>query len=262
MARSWRLWLMLLVAGSLTGCSLNRQGPIATPDEHHVLVLPGINGGPRLEAWSLARRLDDRPGISAEVWDWRPPGVLVVNICAVQRNRACGKLLADRLVEWRAQYEHADLSVVAISGGTGVVLDACALLPDTFRFQRIVLVGSAVDPDRDLTPALSRVEDALYAYSSKADFLVLSAGTSLFCTMEGTRAPSAGYGGFRPVRGPLAERKFYEARWSPGMMFTELNFGSHYSGMSPSFVSTHMLPLFDPKGPTRSSIWKRPDWTN
>ena len=66
----------------------------------------------------------------------------------------------------------------------------------TTMSQAIAMFAPALSPQYDLTKALKHVKGKLYVFSSPHDFVVLSAGTKMFGTMDGVRCEAAGLKGF------------------------------------------------------------------
>lgn len=213
----------------------------------HVLVLPGIAGAYGT-THRLARLLNEELiDVTAEVWDWTTIDRthILGDLWDLKRNLRRAQVLADALVAWRVEHPTTKLSLVAHSGGCGIVLFACQRLPEDFEIERVVLVSPALSPGADLAPILRRARRGLFHYMSSGDFLILGAGTVLCGTTDRRHVPSAGLCGFHPPRDPALAGKLEQFRWRWSMI-REGNFGGHHSGMSAAFIRTHLVPLFRP----------------
>jgi pimeloyl-ACP methyl ester carboxylesterase len=85
------------------------------------------------------------------------------------RNRGQAYRLSLRIKHYLDQHPDRAVNVVALSAGTGIATWAVESLPSGYAVQNLVLLGSSLSRDYDLTAALRRIDGCLYAFSSSRD---------------------------------------------------------------------------------------------
>ncbi len=238
---------LVLIAALLPACA--DPGPVVSPEQAHVLFLPGIGGSNLLVRRTATLINEQLPGYSAQTWDWTdidrvtPLGDLMNE----DLNRRRARRLADELLHWRQAHPRDRLYLAATSGGAGIILFACQQLPPDFRLERIIFISPALSRDVDLTPILRRSRLGLFNYYSHLDVAVLGVGTGIFGTTDRKHAPSAGLVGFDLPADPALAVKIEQLAWEPA--FTRLgNIGGHSGAFASSFLEKHILPEFLPSG--------------
>jgi len=162
--------------------------------------------------------------------------------------RAKGKDLAEMVQLYQSTYPGRPVSLIGLSGGTGVAVFACEYLPDGAYVDEVILVASSLSEHYNLTKALRHVRGNITLYQSSGD-LALGVGARLMGTIDGAPlATAAGLVGFSPPRNLKSEEQAMYARvknvpYSPA--FAALGFdGGHTSAVeSPPFVRYKMAPL-------------------
>ena len=173
-------------------------------------------------------------------WNWHEP-VLRLFCLSVYCNRpkieAEARRLADFLADEHRRNPDLPLYVMGCSAGGYVALRALELLPDGVKVDSAALLSPAVDPRRDLSPALAHVSGRLVNSSSPLDWFVLGLGTWVFRTADGARSASAGMVGFagRDGRGAI------EIRWRPRMILSG-RLGGHASCSPPAYITEYIAP--------------------
>ncbi len=125
-----------------------------------------------------------------------------------------------------------------ISAGGFVVLRAIEMLPGDVRIHSAALLSAAIDPNRDLGPALSHIDHTLTDSYSYLDFVILGFGTAIFGTADRKHTASAGMVGLRHN----GEEKIVDVPWHPAMILTG-RLGGHTSCSPPAYLSRYILPL-------------------
>lgn len=173
-------------------------------------------------------------------WNWHEP-VLGLFCLSVYRNRrkieAEARRLACFLADERRQNPHWPLYVMGCSAGGYVTLRALELLPDGVKVDSAALLSPAVDPGRDLSPALAHVSGRLVNSSSPLDWIVLGLGTWVFGTTDGRRSASAGMVGLDRRDDSMVT----ELRWHPRMILSG-RLGGHTSCSPPAFITKYIAP--------------------
>ena len=225
--------------------------PAAVPEadaEALVLIADGV-GGFELTSFGL-RHVVGRAGgpelVRAVAWGhgW---GRWHADLSNVANQQAGAKLMADRVVAWRAEHPDRPAFLVGKSGGTGIVVGALELLPEG-AVETAVLLASAISPGYDLSTALRAVARELVVFWSPYDVVILGAGTLLFGTMDRVHSVAAGLVGFRTPPGldeasqRLYRDKLRQVRWTSEMLAAG-NFGGHAGTDHPAFLRKYVVPL-------------------
>ena len=259
--------LALLGTCCLTGCSV---ADLATADRYAaglVVVLPGIEGRSIYNV-NIARGLADGQVNSAiEIFDWSTgtPGGFLVNLTALERNRRQARKLAHRIVQYQDAFPNRPVHLIGHSGGAGIALLALDALPQGRRVTAAYLLGAAVSPDHDLTPALEHTELGIWNFYSPKDLGFLAVGTSVFGTMDRTHTPAAGATGFRtPPHLGQAGQDLYAAKLHQAphnrRMARAGSDGSHFGWARPRFAKNWLarMILADAKAARTSSYGAPP----
>lgn len=258
-ARNILIVVLLLCS---TGCrSAPRSIQFDDKKSIHVLVIPGILGRNPFEG-GMAKQIErDLPCASVQYWDWtaeeRPLWQRlwflngVDNLTTYARNQRRAAILAKALTEWRATHKTDTVYLVAGSAGTGIALFACEMLPKEIFFQRAVFISSAVSPQCDLEPVLSRTEDGLFSYYSEKDWYVLGIGTREHGCVDRICGDAAGHIGFVHLNDPRVR----EMAWTVDHRKYG-NRGGHAGGFKPCFVHHFVVPLLDENSANDPPEWK------
>ncbi|MCB9850966.1 MAG: hypothetical protein H6817_09720 [Phycisphaerales bacterium] len=138
-----------------------------------------------------------------KVFHWQSGLLWGVDHLIAARNQHVAQKLADQIEIQRRKYPEGFLSVMGLSAGTGVVLNALALLPDDIDVDSVALFQPSVSATHNLAPAMRHVRGKLYATCSGSDAIL---GT-LLATADGGPLPPAGKIGFRvPLGLPKQDR--------------------------------------------------------
>jgi pimeloyl-ACP methyl ester carboxylesterase len=156
--------------------------------------------------------------------------------------------LAKMIAMFRKAYPGRPVSVIGLSGGTGVAVYACEQLPDGIYVDEVVLIASSLSERYDLTKALRHIHGSITLFQTNGDIALGMA--RVVGTIDGAPlATSAGLVGFHPPDrlGP-ADRELYRTKVHNvpySASFAGLGFtGSHTSAVgSPAFIRSKIGPI-------------------
>jgi len=127
--------------------------------------------------------------------------------------RLKGRELAEQITRYRRQYPNNDVNIIALSAGTGVAVWACEALEEPGLVHNLVLLGSSLSCDYDMTDALARISGAVYVYHSPND-AILNGPVRTLGTIDGKLGEEpAGRVGLRSPRGD--RDRIINTPWSP-----------------------------------------------
>jgi pimeloyl-ACP methyl ester carboxylesterase len=233
----------IMTVAVLSGCQgrrllLNEQ----KLDQGLVIVLPGIDGLAPYNVNACKALCEDRFDMAVELYDWTLPFGLLLNQCAVLRNRLAANELASRIVRYRKEYPNRPVFLIGHSGGTAIAVWAAEALPDGERIDRIVLLASSLSPGYDLSKAMGHTRLGIVSFYSDRDGALLGAGTVLLGTMDGQHTEAAGKVGFRPLRhGEESYGGLTQIAWEPGMAAAGHD-GGHFGYTARGFMKSRVRP--------------------
>lgn len=228
----------VMVLAMLAGCEQSKiTANSADLDRGLVIVLPGIDGVSPSCLGMRQALADSVPGSAVEVFDWTSPMGALFNQVAQEHNREMAAVLAERIRKYHREHPAGRVQLVGHSGGTAIAVWAAEGLSAGEGVDRIVLLGSSLSPEYDLTTAMSRTRRGVVNFYSHRDTALLGAGTSLLGTMDGKRSESAGLVGFRSPGPSLVQVAWQETMASTG------NDGGHFGCTSRGFVTAYVAPL-------------------
>lgn len=119
--------------------------------------------------------------------------------------------LAQRIKRYRRRYPDNQVNLIALSAGTGVAIWAIEQLDEESKVHNVVLLGSSLSHDYDVTKALRNITGNIYVYHSSHDAVL--AGVMWIGTIDGKRGvKSVGTVGLTPPRG--MEDRVINIPWS------------------------------------------------
>ncbi|MCG3178199.1 MAG: hypothetical protein BIFFINMI_00524 [Phycisphaerae bacterium] len=185
-----------------------------------------------------------------EYWSWSATGTPFDQVGG-PFIRSKGKDLAELIVLYKETYPQRPVSLIGLSGGTGVVVFACEQLPEGVSVDEVVLIASSVSSRHDLTPALRHIRGNITLFETSGD-LALGVGARMLGNIDGEFGTPAGLVGFSLPDRQLSdeERSLYQrvinVPYAPS--FAALGFtGNHTSAVdSPLFIKTKIAPLILP----------------
>jgi pimeloyl-ACP methyl ester carboxylesterase len=252
MVRTLLIFLVLLTSAALAGgCNGPRTDYMAPHRLDHGLVfcLDGVGGyniGPKWVRDGL-----DAGGVEAAIsvldWGHGPGGLFVADLVDEEGNRRRAGELARLVENYRRSWPGRPVTLIGHSGGAGIVVFALEQLAPGVRVDAAFLLAPALDPGRNLAPALEHVAGPVLATYSAADVALMGLGTSTFGTMDRKHTVGAGLVGFRLPDGlPPEDREQYgklrQAGWSPGLLASG-HLGGHMGWASPGFARQFIAPV-------------------
>ena len=177
-------------------------------------------------------------------WHYGLTGEIWTDLMWLRRNRVMGARLARRLLRLRRRCRDRPIHLFALSGGCAIAVFACECLRGRGVVTSLVLAAPALSAGYNLGPALEAVGHG-YFLVSRADKVVLGAGTRIFGTSDRQFARAAGMVGFeRPPGLPDEHGRGYDRcrqiRWSPSLL------GDGHSGGHAGWIASKILRRYLP----------------
>ncbi|HUU83379.1 MAG TPA: alpha/beta hydrolase [Phycisphaerae bacterium] len=153
--------------------------------------------------------------------------------------KARAALLAEQIQDYRKRYPHNEINVIALSAGTGVAVWALEELDDDTRVDNLVLLGSSLSHDYDVSKALKHMDGRIYVYHSPHDMVL--ATVRVVGTIDGKRGvDSVGQVGLAVP--PGADDRIRNVEWSRQYMRYGWA-GGHTDCTNTTFVREVIAPL-------------------
>lgn len=142
------------------------------------------------------------------------------------------KLLSGIIRDYINKYPGAPVSLIGLSAGSGVGLWALEGLPEGYKIDNVVFLGSSLHYECDLSKALRHVRGKLYNYFSPHD-AILAGPMKVFGSIDGVFGEDgAGAVGFS---GPTVTDRVVNIPWRPEYQKYG-NYGGHTDGTSADFI--------------------------
>lgn len=209
-----------------------------------VVVLPGIEGRQSGLADNIAQGLA-QGGVNwaIEIQDWTSGWGPLYNLRAEEQNHIKARQLSHRIRRYQIAYPSRPVVLIGQSGGGGIAVWATEALAPEQAIKGIVLVNVALSRDYLLLRALEHTEEGIVSFYSPRDWMLLGVGTTVYGTMDGEHATSAGMEKFRiPPDRPRAYRRLYEIGWTKRMSKAG-HPGLHLTSAAKDFVARYLAPL-------------------
>lgn len=171
-----------------------------------------------------------------------------------------GRKLAAEIRRELAFRRDRPIHLIGLSAGTAVLVHTLESLPAGYQVHNVVLFGSSIRSDYDLTRALRRVGGRMYVFSSPHDRVLRSLVPALGTADRSYNATSvAGLGGFSVPRGTGPETRRVYAKithvpYRPDFARHEHD-GSHTGATKSAFVQRYVAPLLQGSRPAGPSGW-------
>jgi len=243
------------------GCSngVDYLSPVRL-DQGLVFCLDGIGGyniGPQWVREGL-----DKGGVASAIhifeWGHGPAGMFIADLVDETGNRKRAAELARMVENYQRFYPGRPVYLIGHSGGAGMVVFALEQMSTDTQVDAAFLLAPALDPGRNLAPALRHVRRYCLATSSPADFPLMGTGTSIFGTMDRKHTLSAGLVGFQVPKdlspGDRADyRRLRQAKWDAKLLATG-HLGGHMGWSSTAFAREFIAPVL--RGEEPPAIFK------
>jgi len=249
--------LCLLIFSS--GCATTPVGlPKPLPDRQarmrhgYLYYLDGAGGGTAQSNWAGGVRQGllkaGYPG-AGEMFSWETgKGLMADQDASVRYKRAKAAKLAKEIPKQLAAYPDAPIDLLGFSAGTAEVIFALEDLPAGVYVNNVVLLGTSISENYDLTKALSHVRGKVYLYTSTHDRML-----SVLMPFSGTADrkfddPGAGIRGFvLPKNASATTRKLYKEKivtidWGKTLE-KDGDYGRHFDNVKMPFIRDHVAPL-------------------
>jgi pimeloyl-ACP methyl ester carboxylesterase len=242
------------------GCASKPTGlPEQLPDRaermHHgyLYYFDGAGGGMAKKNWAEGVKegllAGGYPG-AGEMFTWETgEGLMADQDASVKFKRSKASEAAARIREHVKANPGLPLDILGFSAGTAVAIFALEDLPETVQVDEVVLLGTSISENYDLTKALKRVKGHIYVYTSTRDrmlgFLMPFTGTA----DRKFDDPGAGITGFVLPAGATSEtRKLYARKiitipWT-AKLEKDGDYGHHFDNVNMKFIRDHVAPLF------------------
>jgi len=155
--------------------------------------------------------------------------------------------LSKKIIRYRKRYPNTPVYLIGLSAGTGVATWAVEKLPDGIMVDAMVLLGSSLASNYDMTKCLKHIKGKVYVIYSSHD-AILTGFIPVTGTIDGSYfVQPAGLIGMYPPEGASKETlKLYKEKivnipWRPS--FERLGYaGGHTDGTSYAFVKYFIAP--------------------
>jgi len=180
-------------------------------------------------------------------WGHGPVGLFVADLVDTSGNRKRAAELARLVENYQQFYPGRPVCLIGHSGGAGMVVFALEEMKADTRVDLVFLLAPALDPGRNLGPALRHVRRYCFATCSAADFPLMGTGTSLFGTMDRKHTVSAGLVGFHLPQDAspgdrAAYRRLRQAKWDATLL-AKGHLGGHMDWSSTAFAREFIAPI-------------------
>jgi hypothetical protein len=204
------------------------------------------------------RNANYKGNIEAYIWTSSfNPAVDQVNI---PMNKMRALILTGKIEGYLRRWPNNDVNLIALSAGTGIAVWAVEGLKPPYQVNNLVLLGSSLSENYDMTKALRNIKGKVYVYYSPHDE-VLGGMVRAIGTVDRGGTESAGLGGLHPPGG--GRGKIVNVGWRPE--YEQYGWtGSHTDATSEPFVrryiSRHIVAAAgeDKSGPARPNAPRRP----
>lgn len=175
-------------------------------------------------------------------------GLIKDQNASVEFKRSKAKEGATSIQNYQKAHAGMPVGLLGFSAGTAEVIFALEELSVTAPVDRIVLLGTSISRDYDLTEALKRVKGKLYIITSTHDQMI---GTMMKFSGTADRKfhdPGAGIKGFVLPAGATDETKRLYAEKIVTIPYSEDfrkdgNKGHHFDNVKTEFIRDHVAPL-------------------
>jgi hypothetical protein len=212
-------------------------------DRGDILMLPGVANNP----WSmvdLAKGLRDAGidhAIQRDLWGDRPFGDLK-NLLSLELNRKRADERAVKVTDYRRNHPHPPITLIGYGGGGAMALFIWEALPNEVKIDHVILLGAAVSPGYDLTPALDHCRRGIVNYYSNEDWFDAGLLTECFGTMDRKKTVTAGQRGFLERNGqPATGNGLIQTAWTPAWRRLG-HYGGHYGWGSRAWAREVLAP--------------------
>ncbi len=168
---------LTMLFGACAGMGSGKPKALAKQEDHtekgYVFYLDGVGGETAGKNWSESVKqglLDGGFQGTGEVFTWeKGSGLEVNNGTSESYKRKRADELSWDIEDKVEEFPEAPVEIIGRSGGGEVALYALEVLPETVQVENVILLGSSLPEDYDLTEALKRVKVSLTVFKSPTD---------------------------------------------------------------------------------------------
>jgi len=175
-------------------------------------------------------------------------GLMADQDASVAYKRSKAKAAAVKIQSYQKKHPGAPVGLLGFSAGTAEAIFALEVLPESAAVDHVVLLGTSISRDYDMTAALKRVKNKLYIFTSNHDRML-----GVLMPLSGTADrkfddPGAGIKGFvLPVGASAATRRLYAEKivtipYSEDFR-KDKDQGHHFDNVKKEFIRDHVAPL-------------------
>jgi len=187
---------------------------------------------------------------AGELVSWETgKGLMRDQDASVAYKRSKATVGAATIRTYQNDHPGAPVDLLGFSAGTAEAIFALEVLPESAPVDHVVLLGTSISRDYDMTKALKRVKNKLYIFTSTHDRML---GTLMPLSGTADRKfndPGAGIKGFvLPAGASAATRKLYADKivtipYSEDFR-KDKNQGHHFDNVKKEFIRDEVAPLF------------------
>lgn len=249
---------LLLIALSV-GCASksNWNGQFQTDRKERltrgcVFYFDGAGGGTRKSNYAegvVQGMLEAGYQGAGELVSWETgKGLMADQDASVAFKREKAREGSAKIQAYQKSHPGKPVNLLGFSAGTAEVVFALEMLPESTPADHVVLLGTSLSHDYDLTEALKRVKDKLYIFTSTHDRML---GTLMPLSGTADRKfndPGAGIKGFvLPAGASSATRKLYADKivtipYSKDFR-KDQDKGRHFDNVKKEFIRDEVAPL-------------------
>ncbi len=173
--------------------------------------------------------------------------------------RARGADLGREITQYLKHFPNNQVNIICLSAGTGVGIWACENVEPPAKVNNIILLGSSLACDYDVSKALEHISGKIYVYYSNSD-MILEGPVRTLGTIDGKLGvDAAGLVGLRPPRGDRS--RIVNVPWSS--QYERYGWtGSHTDSTSEPFVrhvlAKAIVPPSAPQQPRKTTAMASP----
>ncbi|MCG3130133.1 MAG: hypothetical protein FLDDKLPJ_00881 [Phycisphaerae bacterium] len=146
-----------------------------------------------------------------EIYMWTTSLNPLVDQLNIPAARFRASVLADKIIAYQKQHPENQINVIALSAGTGVATWAIEELKGRAKVNNLILLGSSLSNDYDMSTALQNMTGRIYVYYSPNDAVLEI--VKLVGTIDGKRGvPSVGQVGLKAP--PGQESRIVNIGWN------------------------------------------------
>jgi len=168
--------------------------------------------------------------------------------------RGRGQELGREITRYLQKFPNNQVNIICLSAGTGVGIWACENTTLPIRVQNIIMLGSSLSSDYDVSTALQHIAGKIYVYHSMSD-MILQGPVRTLGTIDGKiGVDAAGLVGLRPAKGDAS--RIVNIPWSS--RYEQYGWtGSHTDATCVPFVRHILAKIILPTDAPQTTAWSR-----